>query len=245
MASVAGYDHWLRPGGRVHRLAAHYTSLAALGCAANACGAHSTASMRALDFARALLGALTVAAGVLTGTACAAGQLHARFETQFTGSSTLHDFHGTAAPVTVVLEPEPSSAGRWSADVEVPVATLYTGIDARDEKMRAMLDATHFPVIRGVLHNIDPAALRTSGRLGLMLVIGSVQRNTVATIDDWHESDDEVRFDASFDVSLKAFDLKAPHVLFLRVADRVHVRVHATVRRDEGDADPSTSGKRS
>ena len=147
----------------------------------------------------------------------------------FSGSSTLHDFEGTAAPLRVAMESQ--ADGTWTAEVVVPVASLDTGIQARDENLRAMLDAPHHPEIRGRFRDVDAVAVQRRLVLPFLLRIRDVERPVQATLSDWQQDGDRARFEATFDVSLAAFGLEAPRVLFMRVADTVHVTVHVTLER--------------
>ena len=150
-------------------------------------------------------------------------------EVSFVGSSTLHDFEGTAKSLHVAMETQ--ADGHWSAEVAVPVATLDTGIGARDEKLRAMLDATHHPDIHGRFRDVDAVEVQRSGVLPFVLRIREVERPVRAQLSHWQQDDRQARFDAEFDVSLADFGLEAPRVLLLRVQDTVHVTVHVTLRR--------------
>lgn len=158
----------------------------------------------------------------------------------FTGSSTLHDFDGTAAPLTVPLAP--AAGGTWAADVAVPVASLDTGSARRDAKMREMLRGDAHPLIRGTFRDVEPERVRRSRRLPFVLEIGGARRPTTAVVRAWREGEagETLSFDADLDVSLAAFDLEAPRaLLFMRVADVVHVTVHVVVRRVSGERERS------
>lgn len=174
--------------------------------------------------------ALALLAAFLAAPASAAGGLEAALDIRFAGSSTLHDFRGTAPPVRVPLTA--TADGAWSAVVEVPVAGLDTGSADRDEKMRAMLHADAHPVLRGVVASVRPDTLERTERLPFALTIAGVTRRLHARVRRWAAAPDEVSFDAGFDVSLAAWGLEAPSALLLiRVADVVRVDVHVTVRR--------------
>jgi polyisoprenoid-binding protein YceI len=175
---------------------------------------------------------VAVAVATLASTPCAAGEIGARLEISFAAKSTLHDFEGSASQITLVMTPESGDEDLWSADVEVPVATLDTGSDSRDENMREMFDAEHFPTIRAALRNVDPDTARETRKLPFMLIIRDVEHETIAAVSNWRGDDEEISFDVSFDISLEQFGLDAPGVLFIRVADRVTVAVHATVQKN-------------
>ena len=185
--------------------------------------------MPGLLCARSLVAAVSVASAIALASPVRAEQGAGTVEIHFVGSSTLHDFEGTAPPISIAIEARPD--GTWAGEVSVPVATLDTGIGARDQKLRAMLDAAHHPVIRGLFRNVDAEAVRRSAMLPFLLRIREVERPVQARLSNWQQQDGRAAFDAAFDVSLTAFGLELPRVLFMRVDDTVHVSVHVTLKR--------------
>ena len=155
--------------------------------------------------------------------------VHGTATVRFSASSTLHDFSGTAPPSEFVLER--AADGTWTAVVTVPVTGLTTGNDWRDSNMRSMLGADAHPSMLATFSGIVPERVEASGRLPFRLAIAGVERELTASIGGWRQSDDRVELDAEFDVSLDAFELKAPSALFMRVDDRVEVDVHAILVR--------------
>lgn len=147
----------------------------------------------------------------------------------FTGTSTLHDFKGTAGSVAISLSQ--GANGAWSAEVSVPVAGMKTGNRWRDGDMREMFDATRHPQIRGRFRDVDAETIRASGVLPFVLQIRTVERPVKASIQNWRQSEREASFDAAFDVSLESFQLEAPETFFLSVGDTVRVTVHVTLER--------------
>jgi len=150
-------------------------------------------------------------------------------EISFAATSTLHAFTGSVPPVAFAIESGPS--GTWGGDVEVPVASIDTGIDRRDQNLRAWLDAKQYPRISGRFDEVDPERARASGVLPFLLRIRDVERPAVAAVSHWQQEDRTTRFDAEFDVLLHDYSLEAPSLLFVRVGDRVHVTVHVTLER--------------
>jgi len=150
-------------------------------------------------------------------------------EISFVGSATLHEFEGSVAPIRVATESQ--TDGTWAGEVLVPVASLDTGIRARDENLRAMLDASQHPEIRGRFRDVVAEEVQRSAVLPFLLRIREVERPLQAKLSNWQQDADHARFDAEFDVSLAAFGLEAPRVLFIRVEDTVHVTVHVTLER--------------
>jgi polyisoprenoid-binding protein YceI len=171
-----------------------------------------------------------VLAFCLLGAATASAQsTRGVLDVRFAVTSTLHDFEGTVGALKVSLAQDAS--GTWSADVTLPVAQLKTGIDKRDESMREMFDAAAHPQIRGRFRGVDPERVRSSGKLPFVLAIKNVERPVEARVTHWQQSESTASFDADFTVSLAAFQLEAPQILFISVGDAVHVSVHLKLER--------------
>ena len=153
-----------------------------------------------------------VLAFCLLGAAMASAQ-NARgvLDVRFAVTSTLHDFEGTASALEVSLAQD--AAGTWSADVTIPVAQLKT-LSVRPEQTFG-----------------DPERVRSSGKLPFVLAIKNVERPVEARVTHWQQSENTASFDADFTVSLAAFQLEAPQILFISVGDAVHVSVHLKLER--------------
>jgi polyisoprenoid-binding protein YceI len=153
------------------------------------------------------------------------------FTVTFSGTSTLHDFQGTAA-VQPVGARRLTGRDAWTAEVRVPVATLDTGSAWRDANMRAMLDAEHYPNVTAVFDAIDPDRSRPSapngvGSLPFTLRIRDVAHELVGATSAWRQQADRVSFDVRFEVSLASFGLEPPRALgVIEVGDVVTVSVH-------------------
>jgi len=176
---------------------------------------------------------LSISVPLVTVAPAIAQLVQGQADISFAGHSTLHDFDGHAPSLSFELAP--AAEGGWTATVTLPVVSLSTENDSRDEKMRAMLDAEHFPQIAASF-DVDPAGVRpegeTPGKLPFRLRIRDVEQPVTAAVTGWTESEARASFDASFPVSLGAFHLKAPRALvFIKVGDTVDVRVHVTLAR--------------
>ncbi len=159
-------------------------------------------------------------------------QVSGHAEMRFTGTSTLHTFSGAATALPLVVDADTDAATgakEWRADVDVPVASMDTGNSRRDDSMREMLHANQCPLLHGAFRHIDPQAVHQSGALPFVLTICHVARPVSATIHDWQQADGRLTLTAEFDVSLEAFNLTAPRVLFIQVGDTVHVTTHVTL----------------
>jgi polyisoprenoid-binding protein YceI len=193
-------------------------------------------SLRGLPRAAAVP-TLACLAALLAGAPGAAAGVTGEADVSFAATSTFHDFEGEVPPVAFALQQD--EGGSWSADLSVPVAGIDTGIERRNASMREMLDASHYPEIRGRFRAVDPEAVRQSGVLPFALVIRDQERPMEAHVSSWQQDESHASFDADFDVSLEAFQLKAPRVLFIRVGDVVHVRVHVALERAQAAEPPA------
>jgi polyisoprenoid-binding protein YceI len=156
------------------------------------------------------------------------------FAVTFSGTSTLHDFEGSAAVQRVEAR---RLAGRdaWTAEVRVPVATLDTGSAWRNANMRSMFDAERFPDVTAVFEMIDPSRSRPAGpdragSLPFTLRIRDVAHEVVGATSVWREEPDRLSFDVRFEVSLASFGLEPPSALgVIEVGDVVTVSVHVNL----------------
>jgi len=178
-----------------------------------------------------VIAVLTTAVSVASSPASeAAPSVRGTVSSRFMGSSTLHEFSGTAPVASFAVEP--SADGSWSAMVDIPVAQLTTENSWRDANMRTMLHADQHPALRAEFAKIVPEDVRTNGRLPFRLTIVGLSREMVATVQQWQQTDREIEFEAEFSVSLSAFGLEAPRTLFIVVDDPVRVTARIQLRRE-------------
>ncbi|MGA6993112.1 MAG: YceI family protein [Candidatus Deferrimicrobiaceae bacterium] len=160
-------------------------------------------------------------------------EIRGECDIRFLGTSTLHDFTGTARCQPFSVDPARKGDGGKSiamAEVSVPVDEMNTGNKDRDMQMREMFRSERFPMIRGYIRNIGVDAFRRrmakEGKVtfDLDLRIRDVEKTVTVTATDIREEGEQVRFDFTFPVSLRDFGLKAPSFLFIvRVGDRIVV----------------------
>jgi hypothetical protein len=168
----------------------------------------------------------------------AAKELSGTCTVTFTGSSTLHDFDGTAAcnPFALTVnEPQPGEPQLVSVVLNVPVADMSTGIDRRDRTMRAMFESELFPLITGRLAAAPLEEIRRqiheSAKKGseftLMLQIRNIEQPIKTRVTRLVDTTESFNVDLEFTLSLATFRLEPPAVLgFIRVADQVKVKVN-------------------
>lgn len=149
---------------------------------------------------------------------------HASFS--FTGSSTLHDFHGhgeTESFSATVVDSVSSTAAHVNCRAVLKVGNLVTGNKSRDKSMYAMFRIADFPVLEGELNDVEIGA----SDVPLVISILGQEQTVSAKASDWKSAPDAQSFKLSFDVSLAKSGLKAPRAAagLIKVADVVAVTV--------------------
>jgi hypothetical protein len=193
--------------------------------------------IRRRDGGYRLRGVLCAAVLLLLPALANAGEWRGTCGIRFLGTSTLHDFAGTARcqPFRLILE-EAAGGGRLipAVEIAVPVEEMDTKNGKRDRQMREMFQSDKFPHIRAAGKNLDPDKIRkgrgagadAEGAVEFTLAIRGIERTIRAVLKNLRESPERVSFDAEFPVSLKEYGLKPPAPLFgvIRVGDRIDVK---------------------
>jgi hypothetical protein len=165
-----------------------------------------------------------------------------RCSVRFFGTSTLHDFEGTA-PCALLAIAAPDASGHYGARAEVAIAQMDTGISSRDKKMRAMFEAKKYPRIVATFASVDPAALRAAGpsALPFRIALHGVERDVAPAISRFVEVPGKsARFRATFTLALSDFGLEAPVALgFIQVDDKVRVEVDVELAAKNGGEPPT------
>jgi hypothetical protein len=172
-----------------------------------------------------------------------AAELKGSCQIDFTGTSTLHDFAGTAVcrPFTIALEKGRDIPYRLvGSNVSVPVAGMDTDNKKRDEKMRGMFDAENFPLISGQVDELTSQVIDKlkspqgdqNGQLALQLKIRDIELPQTAQVSHIQETEQQLELDLELELSLKAYQLKPPSVLgLIRVGDLVKVKIHLLLEK--------------
>ncbi len=174
--------------------------------------------------------------------------LNGSCEVFFLGTSTLHDFSGTAPcqPFTLSIE-RGAQGGQMvqSGAVVTPVSGMDTDNRRRDKKLREMFQSEQFPHIEGTFVSFDIGeALRLlrasddgSGHLQFGLSIRNRERLIRANVENFSENPEQIAFDMEFEVSLQDYRLKPPSVLgLIRVGDMVKVKVEVKLDKSREGA---------
>jgi hypothetical protein len=169
-----------------------------------------------------LLMVWTAAAG-----SCAwAGVMDATADIRFQGSSTLHDFEGTAEALPFVIRySEDPASGKLivTASTKLEVAGMSTENRKRDKNMSKMFDEEHFSIMEGLLKEV-PLAEGEPTKALLHLKIRDIEKDVEVVVSNLERTEEKISCIMSFPVSLSDFGLKAPSVLgMIKVADTVQV----------------------
>jgi polyisoprenoid-binding protein YceI len=150
----------------------------------------------------------------------------------------VHKFHavtGTSSSIEgkAVLRPD----GQVLAMVRVPLASFDSGDRNRDANMREAVDATRFPfvVFRGVarLGADFVAGARGVGvevRMEGEVELHGVKRPVVAPLTIELTPDGSARARGGFQVSLDAFGVERPSLLFVKIDDACRIEVDLALR---------------
>mgnify|MGYP001028966899 CR=1 FL=1 len=149
----------------------------------------------------------------------------------FESAARLETIHGVADEVRGTVEVDPDDLTTARATVVVPVASIRTGIELRDEHLRGerWLDAKRHPEIRFELTRVEgPSRLvegeEVSAKLHGRLTVHGVTRPVVASAKiKWARGAVEAK--ARFTLKLSEHGVEIPSVVQLKVADEITVRV--------------------
>lgn len=155
----------------------------------------------------------------------------------FEVDTTWHTVHGVVKQLRGNLSlSEPSDFSSITGDVVIPVLSLDTDNGMRDDKMREVMDATHFTQIKFHLDKASkicsPEQLASAGRcevqLDGVLEIRNVKR-------DVHLSGEMSRAKSGYTVNARTkfrwadFGVEDPSILVARVAEEVVVLVQVAL----------------
>lgn len=157
---------------------------------------------------------------------------------QFVSDAPLERMTGRSSSLSGDFTFDPSNLSNVSGTMSVPVRSLRTGIDLRDEHLRgsSWLDASRCPDISLEVTGIEGASslepntatrVRLRGNFTMHCVSRPVTIN--ATIR-WIPDRNELRAQARFQVTLTDHDVSVPAPVRLKVANdiRVNVRLRAS-----------------
>jgi len=179
----------------------------------------------------ALLAALLLAApsdGALTFDAAAGSTLSYRL---------VHEFHtvtGVSRAVEARARLHPD--GTLQVMVRVPVESFDSGNSNRDAHMREAVEAAAHPfvVFRGVAADAWPASVPGDLAVPLRgeLTFKGLTRPLSPTVHVRFETGRRALVEGSFPVSLEAFGVERPSLLFVKVEDRIEIGLHLALEAE-------------
>jgi len=146
----------------------------------------------------------------------------------------MHKVDGRSAAVEgkAVIEPD----GKVLAMVRIPVASFDSGDANRDANMRETLEAGRFPfvVFKGVSSVVAPVSYgpATPATLEGELEFHGVRRPVKVPVSVEFQKDGSAKVRGTLDVSLDAFKVERPSLLFIKVDDDCAIQFDLTMRRE-------------
>lgn len=183
-------------------------------------------------------------AAALASTTHAADRYAGTCNIVFAGDSTLHAFTGDITNIAIVVSCDTNATGAavLNARLEIAPKQLSTHHEKRDKNMYAMFKPDKFPKLLAVVTNAPLAAAKltpteaagTNGVLPVQLTFCGITKEVTAKTMNQQLLADGWEFDLQTDVSLKAFKLEPPSVLFgaISVDDKVVIKAHVKVKKD-------------
>lgn len=193
-----------------------------------------------LKFSRIMGCGLALAAALTTQ---AAEKYSGTCNVVFEGDSTLHGFTGDITNLALVVVCDTNSTGGAVLNTRLEIAPkqLSTHHEKRDKNMYAMFQSDKFPKLVAVVTNAPLAAAKltpadaagTNGVLPVQLTFCGITKEVSAKTTNQKPHPDGWEFDLQTDVSLKAFKLESPSVMFgvISVDDKVVIKAHVQVKQ--------------
>jgi polyisoprenoid-binding protein YceI len=148
---------------------------------------------------------------------------------KFSGSSTLHDFHGSVSSAPFELDFQKMGQTNYvlSGTITAAVAKMDTENKKRDKKMRRMFEEAAYPLITVEIKNLIVPATKLAEPRFERNVILSIRNKKVTKsvhISNYRITKQSISFNVEFPVSLSEFGLKSPSVMkLIKVGDTVNV----------------------
>lgn len=157
---------------------------------------------------------------------------------RFTSDAPLETMVGSSSSVSGSFSVDPANLASASGTIEVPIASLRTGIDLRDEHLRsdAWLDAGHHPNARFELTGVSGATSLTPGQEQRVTLRGrftlhgrthdvSATARVTWVADASGAGGNTVNVRARFAVRLTDYGVSVPEVVRLKVANDIAVDI--------------------
>lgn len=162
----------------------------------------------------------------------------------FDCDSTLHAFSGdiTNLSLHVLCETNVTGEAMFDTRLEVSPRQLTTHEVKRDANMYKMFQSDRFPQLVALVTNAPLASANlspqggpaSSGTVPVQLTMCGITKEVLGRTSNARSCDNGWEFNLSTEISLKAFKLKPPSVLFgtISVGDTVKVKAHVKVQKE-------------
>ena len=159
-----------------------------------------------------------------------------RCVTTFEGTSTLHDFSGSATSQVFQVEwtaASPDRSAHMDAVIVYEVLSLSTQHKKRDRKMLKQFDPEHYPTLTGTFRDVSLDRELVSEIVPrFILTVKGRKQEIPFSILEWSEDEQHIGFTAEFELSLEKTGVRPPAVLgMIRVGDTLKLRTVVTVTK--------------
>ena len=156
---------------------------------------------------------------------------------QFVSDAPLEKFTGTSSKVSGDIKVDPNKPADTKAEIKVPVSSIKTGIELRDNHLQAdnWLDAKKFPDAKFVITKVAGATKLKPNEAVDATVTGKftihgVTKDVTATakvrwIPAAGGKPEALRVQASFPIKLEDHKVTIPSIVALKVAPEIKVNV--------------------
>lgn len=153
----------------------------------------------------------------------------------FTSSAPLETISGTSSSLRGSLSVNPASLSSASGRIEVPVRSLRTGLDLRDEHLHGdgWLDAGRYPNAVFELDSVEGATALVPNQEARVTVVGrftlhgqtrTVRAETRVKLVTG-DGPDSLRIRSRFNVSLPDYGVSVPALVRAKVSDTITVNI--------------------
>ena len=160
---------------------------------------------------------------------------------QFVSDAPLETITGVSTEVSGAVTFDPDDLSSAQGTISVPVASIRTGSDLRDEHLRrdTWLDAARNPDATFEITRVEGATRLTRGEVTSLRLHGRFSihgrtREIVATAHVRLVSESEMSARASVRVLLTDYDVSVPLPVRLKVSDEIRVNVRIRARVGDG-----------
>jgi polyisoprenoid-binding protein YceI len=156
---------------------------------------------------------------------------------QFVSDAPLEKFTGTSGKLSGEIKVDPNKPADTKAELKVPVSSIKTGIELRDEHLQKdnWLDAKKYPDIKFVItkvtgvEKLKPNEAVDATVSGKFTMHGVTKDVTATAKVRWTPAaggkPDTLRVQASFPVKLEDHKVTIPSIVALKVAPEIKVNV--------------------